>query len=162
MDRAGVGAGVDDDVEFVVLHGGVEVFLDGGVQAVDFVDEEDIAFLQAGENACEVACFFDLWAGCGVELGANGGGDDVGEGSFPQSRWAGEEDMVEDVVAHFGGLDAEGEEFFDLFLAGELGEGGWAEGDVEGRFGSGGGFRVEVFAHGQGRVMPRDWLIHLK
>ena len=32
-------AGVDDDVEPEILHRGVEVFLNGGVEAVDFVDE---------------------------------------------------------------------------------------------------------------------------
>ena len=46
LDRAGGGAGVDDDVEPVVLHRRVEVFLDGRVEAVDFVDEEDVALLR--------------------------------------------------------------------------------------------------------------------
>ena len=35
----------DDEVELEILHRGVEGFLDGGLQAVDFVNEEDIARL---------------------------------------------------------------------------------------------------------------------
>lgn len=36
---------VDDDIESVVLHGGVEVFFYCGVEAVYFVDKEDVSFL---------------------------------------------------------------------------------------------------------------------
>ena len=78
MDGTCGGAGVDDDVEAEVFHGGVEVFFYCGVEAVDFIDEEDVAFLDVGEHAGEVACFFDLWARGGVELGACGSGYDVG------------------------------------------------------------------------------------
>ena len=44
---ARVRALVDDDVEPEVLHRGVEVFLDGRREAVDFVDEENVAALRA-------------------------------------------------------------------------------------------------------------------
>ncbi len=40
---AGGGAFADDDVEFVIFHGGVEDFFDGAAETVDFVDEEDVA-----------------------------------------------------------------------------------------------------------------------
>lgn len=58
--------------------------------------------------------------------------------------------MVEDVVALGGGFDHEDEAIFDFFLAAELAEDGGTEGDVEGGFGGGGGFGVEIIAHGIG------------
>ena len=39
---AGGGALADDDVELVVLEGGVEFFFEDGLEAVDFVEEEDL------------------------------------------------------------------------------------------------------------------------
>jgi hypothetical protein len=76
---------VDDDIELEVLHGGVEVFLDGFLEAVDFVDEEDITFLEVGEEAGEVGGFLDGRAtGC-LERAAHGFGEDVGEGGFAKS-----------------------------------------------------------------------------
>ena len=52
-----------------------------------------------------------------MERGADGGGDDVGEGGFAQSRRSGEEDVLKDVVALFCCLDHEHEAGGDLFLA---------------------------------------------
>ena len=62
LNRAGGWAGVDDDVETIVFHRWVEIFLDGGMEAVDFVDEENIASLEISKNTREIAGFFDLWA----------------------------------------------------------------------------------------------------
>lgn len=58
-DAAGVGALVDHDVDAKVFHGGVEVFLDVLVDAVDFVDEEDVIFFQIGEEASKIGGFFN-------------------------------------------------------------------------------------------------------
>ncbi len=99
---------------------------------MDFVDEEDVALLEVSENAGEVACFFDLGAGGGVEGGAGGGGDDVGEGGLSEAGGAGEEDVFEDVFSLTGGFDHEDEAVFDFFLAVEVLEVGRAQGDVEG------------------------------
>ena len=64
-----------------------------------------------------------------MEGGSDGGGDDIGEGGFSQSRRAGEEDMLEDVFALFGGLDHEHEAVGDLFLTVEILESRRAESD---------------------------------
>ena len=56
---AGGGALIDDDIDAEIFDGGVEVFFDDFGEAMDFVDEEDISFLEAGEEAGEVASFFD-------------------------------------------------------------------------------------------------------
>ena len=45
LHRARGRAFADDEVELEILHRGVEDFFDRGVQAVDLVDEEDVARL---------------------------------------------------------------------------------------------------------------------
>ena len=56
---AGGGALIDDDIDTEIFDGGVEVFFDDFGEAMDFVDEEDISFLESGEESGEVASFFD-------------------------------------------------------------------------------------------------------
>jgi hypothetical protein len=87
---------------------------------MDFIDEQDIAFLNVGEDASEVTGFFDLWARGGVHLGASGLGDEVGEGGFSKTRRTGEEDMVEDVTALFRSFQHEEDAILDFFLADEF------------------------------------------
>ena len=58
-DAAGVRPLVDDDVELEVLHRRVEVFLDGLLEAVDFVNEQHVALLEVGQQAGQVAGFLD-------------------------------------------------------------------------------------------------------
>ena len=60
----------DHDVDLVVLHRRVEDLLDGGVEAVDLVDEEDVALLQVGEQAGEVALALERRPGGGVHAHA--------------------------------------------------------------------------------------------
>ena len=75
-------SGIDDDVQPVILHRRIEIFLDGRVQAVDFVDEKDVALLDVGEDSGEVARLFDLRAGSRMELGARRFGNQVGQRGF--------------------------------------------------------------------------------
>ena len=53
-DRARRGALADDDVELEVLHRGIEHLFDGSGQAMDLVDEEDVAVVEVGEDGGEV------------------------------------------------------------------------------------------------------------
>ena len=50
-DRARRGAFADHQVERAVLHRRVEHFLDRRIEAVDLVDEQDVAVLEVGEQA---------------------------------------------------------------------------------------------------------------
>ena len=54
---AGVRTLVDHDIDPEVLHRRVEVLLDRLGDPVDLVDEEDVAFLEIGEQARQVAAF---------------------------------------------------------------------------------------------------------
>ena len=113
----------DDEVELEILHRRVEGFLDGGLQAVDFVDEEHVARLQIGENGREVTGALEHGAGGGAEAYTHFAGDDLGEGGFAQAGGAVEEDMVQRLAARAGGLDEDGEVFAQRALAGEIGQG---------------------------------------
>ena len=93
-DAAGVGALVDHDVQPEVLHRGVEVLLDGLRDAVDFVDEQDVALLEAGEQAGEVAGFLDDGAGGHADAFPQLVAEDEGEGGLAETGRAGEEDVV--------------------------------------------------------------------
>ena len=67
-DGAGAGPLPDDDVDLEVLHRRIEDLLDGPVEPVDLVDEEDVALLQVREDGGHV----------GLALQRRpGGGDDV-------------------------------------------------------------------------------------
>ncbi len=50
-DGFGAGAFAEHDIEAEVFHGGVHDFFDGFGEAMDFVDEEDVAVGQVGEEA---------------------------------------------------------------------------------------------------------------
>ena len=119
------GALADDDVELVVLERGVELFFEDGLEAVDLVEEEDLAFAQVGEDGGEVA--LDLQGGAGglLEADVELVGDDGGEGGFAQAGRAEEEDVVEGFAAGFGGFEGDGELLFGFGLADEFGEAAW-------------------------------------
>ncbi len=127
-DGAGGGALIDDDIDAEIFHGGIEVLFDDFGEAMNFVDEEDIAFLQASEQAGEVARFFDGGAGGGADGGVHFGSKNVGEGSFPEAGRSAEEKMIEGLGAGAGGVDEDAETVFEFGLAGEIGEAGGAEG----------------------------------
>ncbi len=77
---ARVGALVEDDVDGEVLHRRVEQLLHHLRQAVDLVDEEDVALFEVGEDAYQVAAALQRGAGSALELHSQLGGDDAGEG----------------------------------------------------------------------------------
>ncbi len=54
-NRAGSGPLADNDIEGEVLHRRVQDLLDLTVEAMNLIDEQDVARLQVGENRREVA-----------------------------------------------------------------------------------------------------------
>src|SRR6185369_943503 len=69
----------DDDVEAEVLERRIEDLFDRRVQAVDLVDEEDVARLERGEDRGEVAFALDRGPRNGADADAELLADDVGE-----------------------------------------------------------------------------------
>ena len=81
LHRARAGTAADHEVEAVVLERGVEDLLDLGVEAVDLVDEEDLAVLERGEQRGEVAGPLDDRPGGGLDRDARARRRSRGRGS---------------------------------------------------------------------------------
>ena len=84
----------DHHVEREVLHRRVEDLLDRAVEAVDLVDEQDVALLEAGEDRGEVARPLDRRAGRVADVHAELAGDDRRERRLAEAGRAVEEDVV--------------------------------------------------------------------
>ena len=145
------GALADDDVELVVLERGVELFFEHGLQAVDLVEEEDLALAQVGEDGGEVALNLQGGAGGLLEADVELVGDDGGERGFAQAGRAEEQHVVERFAAGFGGFERDGELLLGFGLADEFREPAGAELELEGAVlvGARGGdqpFRIVVAA----------------
>ena len=93
---------VERDVDLEVLHRRVEVLLDDGGQAVDLVDEQDVAAVELGEDADQVRALGQGGAVGDVDLRADLVGDDVGERGLAQARRAVEQRVLDRLLARFG------------------------------------------------------------
>ncbi len=121
-DAAGVRPLVNDDVQLEILHRGIEIFLDGFLQAMDLVNEQHVAFLKVREQAGKVGGFFNRRAAGGFEAAAHGFGQDVGDGGLTQAGRAAQQDVIQRLAALLGGGHGDLEPFLDLGLAGEIGK----------------------------------------
>src|SRR5207245_114379 len=81
---------------------------------------EDVALLEPREDRSHVA--FTLARGSGNSANANGElvAQDVREARLAESRWAGEEDVVERLAAVLGRLERDRQLLLDAFLAHEV------------------------------------------
>jgi hypothetical protein len=104
LEGPGVGATIQDDIYPEILHGAVEEFFHGWVEAMDFVDEEHIAFFEAGEDAGEVSGALECGAAGGDEVSPHLAGDDVGQGGFSQSRRPVKKHMIQRLPAGASGF----------------------------------------------------------
>ena len=116
----GARAFVEEDVDAVVFHRGIEILLYYGVQAVYLIDEEHIVGLEAHEDACQVAGLVEHGAGGHLEAYAELIGHDVRQRGLPQSGRAVEQGVVEGLAAQTGGLHEYAQVGYDLLLAAEV------------------------------------------
>ena len=75
------------------------------VQAVDLVDEQDVALVEVGQDGGQVAGPLDGRAAGGVDGDAQLAGDDVGERRLAQAGRAVEQDVVGRLPALAGRLE---------------------------------------------------------
>jgi hypothetical protein len=120
LDRTGGRTLVEHDVDLVVLHGRIEILLDNGAQAVDFVDEEHVARIEVRQQARQIARLVQNGAGGDFELGVHLVGDDVRQCGLAQSGRAVQQYVVKRIAAHEGRLDEDAQVFDDLLLSGEI------------------------------------------
>ena len=131
LHRPRAGAGADHEVEAVVLERGVEDLLDLRVEAVDLVDEEDLAVVEGGQEGGEVARPLDHGAGGALDRHAELDRDHVGEARLADAGRAEEQHVVEGLAARAGGLDRDAEVRDHLRLADVLVEAPRAQRDLE-------------------------------
>ena len=118
--RARRRAFADHQVERAVLHRRVEDFLDRGGEAVDLVDEQDVAVLEVGQQGGEVARLGDHRARGGAEADPHLAREDSGERGLAEPGRAEEQDMVERLAARFGGVDEDAQILARALLADEF------------------------------------------
>ena len=149
LDAAGRRPLVDHDVDAVVLHGRIEVFLHHGAEPVDLVDEEHVVRLQRGQYARQIAGLVQHGAGRDLEAHAQLVGDDVAQGGLPQPRRAVQQRVVERLAPVLGRLHEHFQVLHHLLLPAEVPELQGAQGVLELPFG-GRGLRavyVKIFFH---------------
>ena len=129
--NARAGALADDEVHAKIFHGGIEDFLDGGLQAVNFVEEEYFLFFEGGEDGGKVAFAFEERAGAGLDGNIEFVGDDLGERGFAEARGTVEKNMIEGFASGARGFDGDGDVFLDAFLADVFVEAFGADAGVE-------------------------------
>ena len=130
-DRPGGGSLVEHDVEGEILHGGVHVLLHDNGQAVDLVDEEDVAGIQVGEDPGEILGPRQRGAGGGVDLRPHLPRDEIRKRGLPQPRQAGEEEVVERLAALLRRLDVDLQVVDEPMLPDEVGEGSRPKREVQ-------------------------------
>ena len=112
----------EHDVDKEILHGTVKILFHRGIQTVDLVDEQHIAGFKGGEKSGEVAGFFDGGAAGTFQIGSPFVGDDVCQCGFAQSRRTAEQNVIQCLIAGFGGTDKEFQLLFDFILTRKIGK----------------------------------------
>ena len=105
LHRARRRAFADDQVELVVLHRRIEDFLDRRVEPVDFVDEQDVALLEIGQQRREIAGLGDHRAGGRAEIDAQLARHDLRQRRLAEAGRADEQHVVERLAAVLRRLD---------------------------------------------------------
>ncbi len=131
--RPGRGALAEDDVELEVLHRRVEHFLDHPGQAVDLVDEQDVALVEVGQHRRQVAGPLQRRPRRDPHGHPHLGGDDAGQAGLAQARRAGEQQVVGGLTPPAGGLQEDLQVLAELGLADELLQPAGPQRDLVGR-----------------------------
>ena len=82
---AGAGPLTDNEVHAKILHRWIENFFDGGLEAMNFVEEENFAQFERSENGGEIAFAFEERASAGLDGNVELVGDDLRERRFSQA-----------------------------------------------------------------------------
>jgi hypothetical protein len=123
----------DDEIDAKVFHGRVKNFLDGGLQAMNFVEKENLLGLKRGEYGREVSFAFEKRTSAGFYGDVELVGDDLSERGFSESRRAIEKNVIERFAAIAGGFEGDGDIFLDALLTDVFGESFGADAGVQAR-----------------------------
>jgi hypothetical protein len=87
---------------------------------VNFVNEQDIIFLQVSQYSSQVAGAFDGWAGAYFYTYSKVSSDNVCKGGFAKTRRAIDEDVVQRLLSFLRRRDRYFEVFLDFILPNEI------------------------------------------
>ena len=144
----------DHHVEREVLHRRVEDLLDRTVEAVDLVDEQDVALVEGGEDRGQVPGALDRRAARVADVHAQLAGDDRREGRLAEAGRAVQQDVVGRLSPALRRLEQDVEARLDLALADVLVERPRAQRPFHGELAEIGGAGREE-AQGRRRSSPR-------
>ena len=116
------GALADHHIERVVLHGGIEDLLDGTVESVDLVDEQDVALVERGQDRGQVAGSLDRRTGRVADADTEFTRDDRRQGRLAETGRPVEQDVVGRLSPAPGGLEQHRQVGLDLLLTDVLTE----------------------------------------
>ena len=120
LHRACTGALVNHDVDAVVLHCRVEVFLHDGAQAVNLVDEEHIVLLERGEQSRQVARLVEHGPAGHFKSHSHLVGNNARQSGLSQSWRSIEQRVVECLASLSCSSDKDLEIVDDAFLPGKV------------------------------------------
>src|SRR5712692_1903520 len=98
----------DDQVNAVVLHRRIEDLFDGWHQAMDLVEEKDLAGLERGEDGGQIALALEQRPGAGLDGHTQFVREDLRERRLTQARRPVEQDVVECLATAARRLDGNG------------------------------------------------------
>src|SRR5437773_5516974 len=128
--RAGPHSLPQHRVETKLLERGVQRLFDHGVEAMDLVDEEDIARAQVQEDGSKRPLVVDRRAGADLDGDAELVGDDVGERRLAQAGRSAQKHVLHRLVPAARGLEQDAQVVAHLFLADVLAEESGTEREV--------------------------------
>ena len=105
------------DIEREILERGIEHFLDHTVQAMNLVDEENVALFEVRENRSQVARSLNSRPARRADVRTELVGDHRSKRGLAKPRRAGEQDVVGALFALLRRLDEDSERFFHLGLS---------------------------------------------
>ena len=120
LEKARMDSLVEGELQAKIVHGAVEVFLDGSRHPVDFIDEEQASHLQAAEDSHEVFGPFQGWTAGDPHGALEFGRKDMSETCFAEAGRTCEEKMFQDFLSGLGSLDHDLERFEKAFLPQEI------------------------------------------
>ena len=104
LHRTGGGALIYQNINSKIFHRRIEILFDNGVEAVNLIDKKHIVGLKACEDSRKVAWLVEHGARGDFKSHAKFVCHNVGKSGFAQSWRAVEQQVVERLAAHFGGL----------------------------------------------------------
>src|SRR2546428_2989327 len=104
---ARAGTLTDDDVEFEILHGGIENLFDIRLKPVDLIDKQHIAEFKVREDGGQIALQLDQRARGGAEMCGHFVRDDGSQCGLAQSWGAIQQYVIERLAAFAASLDGD-------------------------------------------------------